>query len=265
MHVSRLFIHPIKSCASLAVEHMEVRARGPHADRRWMLVDESGRFVTGRKLAPMVRLRAAPIPAGLQLGWDAETMRIAEPGGEHGRLQVTVWKSEVDAALADPAVSSWISERLGAPLRLVFMDARSERWASPERAGPGQPVSFADGYPYLMFGESALDAMNARIDPPVPAEAFRPNIVVAGNAAHAEDGWQRLRIGSISFRQTKPCVRCVFTTVDPQRGERRPDGEPLKSLRGYRLAEDGVLFGVNLVAESSGIIRLGDPVEVLDQ
>lgn len=264
MHVTRLFIHPIKSCAALSVERVEVRPRGPRDDRRWMLVDEEGRFVTGRKLACMVKLRAVPVEDGLELGWDDQSFAVRAPQGEHGRARVSVWKSEVDAALADPRASAWISARLGTPLRLVHMDAAAERWANPERAGPGQPVSFADGYPWLLFGESALEALNARFTPPVPAEALRPNIVIAGNAAHAEDDWQRLRIGTVVFRQTKPCVRCVFTTVDPERGERRPDGQPLKALRSYRLGPDGVLFGVNLLAEQPGWIGLGDPVERLD-
>lgn len=264
MHVSRLYLHPIKSCAPLSVERMAVRPRGPQGDRRWMLVDGDGRFVTGRKIAAMVRLRAVPVEGGLRLGWDEDAIEVAAPAGEHGRCAVTVWKSEVDAALADPAASAWISQRLGLPLRLVHLDGKAERWANPERAGPGQPVSFADGYPYLLFGESAVDAVNARIDPPVSAESFRPNIVIAGNAAHEEDGWRRLRIGGVLFRQTKPCVRCVFTTVDPQRGERRADGQPLKALKDYRLGEDGVLFGINLVAENVGTIALGDTVEPLD-
>jgi uncharacterized protein YcbX len=264
MQVTRLFIHPIKSCAPLAVERVEVRPRGPRDDRRWMLVDEVGRFITGRKLAAMVLLRATPIAGGLRLDWQGQSLEVAAPSGEHGRCPVTVWKSEVDAALADPLASAWIGQRLGMPLRLVHMDAQAERWANPERAGAGQPVSFADGYPWLLFGESALDAINARIDPPVVAESFRPNIVIAGNAAHAEDDWQRLRIGKAIFRQTKPCVRCVFTTVDPLRGERREDGQPLKALKSYRLGPDGVLFGINLVAESDGAVSVGDPVERLD-
>ncbi len=264
MHITRLFIHPIKSCAALAVGRVDVRPRGPRDDRRWMLVDAEGRFVTGRKYAAMVRLRATPMAGGLQLAWGAEQMEVAAPAGEHGRAPVTVWKSSVDAALADPAVSAWISERLGASLRLVHMDAAAERWANPERAGQGQPVSFADGYPWLLFGESALAALNARIDPPAPAEALRPNIVIDGVGAHAEDDWQRMRIGGVVFRQTKPCVRCVFTTVDPERGERRADGQPLKALKDYRMGPDGVLFGINLVAEGSGEIAIGDAVERID-
>lgn len=264
MHVAQLFIHPIKSCSAQPVERMDVRRRGPRGDRRWMLVDGEGRFVTGRKIASMVRLRAEPLAGGLRLGWGDEHLELAEPRGEHGRCAVTVWKSEVDAALADPAASAWISQRLGLPLRLVHMDQAAERWANPERAGPGQPVSFADGYPYLLFGESAVEAVNARIDPPVDARAFRPNIVIAGNAAHEEDAWQRVRIGDVVFRKTKPCVRCVFTTVDPERGERRADGQPLKALKEYRLGEDGVLFGINLVAEGEGAIAVGDTVERLD-
>lgn len=263
MHVSRLFIHPIKSCASLARDAVEVRPRGAAGDRRWMLVDEDGRFVTGRKLARLVTLRAEPIADGLRIEWQGERLDVAAPAGEHGRCRVTVWKSEVDAALADPAVSAWLSRALGAALRLVHMDTLAERWAEAAYAGPAQPVSFADGFPWLLLGQSALDALNHRVDPPLGAESFRPNIVFEGGPAHAEDGWQRLRIGDVVFRMAKPSSRCVFTTVDPERGERRADGQPLKALKTYRERAEGVMFGVNLVAEATGTISLGDALEVL--
>lgn len=263
MHVAQLFVYPVKSCAALPQSELSVRPRGAAGDRRWMLVDEHGRFVTGRKLAALVRLHARPSAQGLRLAFGDDRLDVALPDGAHGRCRVTVWQSEVDAALADPHASAWISQRVGASLRLVHMDARAERWADPERAGPGQPLSFADGYPWMLLSAAALDALNQQIDPPVPVQALRPNIVVAGCPAHAEDAWRQLRIGTVRFRFTKPCTRCVFTTVDPERGERRADGQPLKALKRYRLGPDGVLFGINLVAESPGSIRLGDAVEVL--
>jgi uncharacterized protein YcbX len=256
MHVAHLFVYPIKSCAALGQGELSVRPRGAAGDRRWMLVDALGRFVSGRKLAALVRLRAQPMTLGLRLDWGGDVLDVAVPAGAHGRCRVTVWQSEVDAALADPAASAWISQRVGASLRLVHMDAQAERWADPRRAGPAQPVSFADGYPWMLLSAAAIEALNRQISPPVPVQALRPNIVVDGCEAHAEDGWRQLRIGEVRFRFAKPCTRCVFTTVDP-------DGQPLKALKGYRLGADGVLFGVNLVAESAGTIRLGDVVEVL--
>lgn len=263
MHLSALYIHPLKSAASLALQSVDCDPRGPRHDRRWMLVDETGRFVSGRQVGALVRLFVQPHDAGITLRWNDETHEVAAPSGEHGRVAVTVWKSEVDAAQADPAASEWISRRIGRAVRLVHMDATAQRFANPKYAGPDSPVSFADGYPWMLIGQSSLDALNAKLTPPVPMPAFRPNLVVAGATPHAEDGWTHLRIGAVEFRVVKPCTRCVFTTVEPDSGQRRADGEPLATLKTYRRSEDGIVFGMNLVALGGGTLRVGDPVELL--
>jgi uncharacterized protein YcbX len=127
----------------------------------------------------------------------------------------------------------------------------------------GDEVSFADAFPLLLISRAALDGLNARLAKPVSMLRFRPNLVVEGVAAHAEDGWKRIRIGEVEFDVAKACTRCVFTTVDPMRGERDPDGEPLRTLIGYRRTADGVTFGQNLIPRSAGSVRVGDAVEVL--
>jgi uncharacterized protein YcbX len=61
----------------------------------------------------------------------------------------------------------------------------------------------------------------------------------------------------------KPCTRCVFTTVDYERGEFDPSGEPLRTLTTYRRSPKGVTFGQNLIPRGRGILRVGDALEVL--
>jgi uncharacterized protein YcbX len=143
------------------------------------------------------------------------------------------------------------------------MDALAVRAINPEYSRVGDEVSFADGYPLLMISLAALDALNVRLTAPVTMQHFRPNLVVRGAVAHAEDNWKSIRIGDVPFDVVKPCTRCVFTTVDPQRGTFDPDGEPLRTLTGYRRTPIGVTFGQNLIPRGRGQIRLGDPVEVL--
>ena len=141
------------------------------------------------------------------------------------------------------------------------MDAGVTRPMTDAHSQAGDEVSFADAFPLLLISRAALDGLNARLAKPVSMLQFRPNLVVDGAPAHAEDGWKRIRIGEVEFDVAKPCTRCVFTTVDPLRGERDPDGEPLRTLIGYRRNGDGVTFGQNLIPRSLGTLRIGDAVK----
>ena len=53
MHVSQLYIYPVKSFAGIAVGRASATRRGFENDRRWMVVDASGRFVTQREVPAM--------------------------------------------------------------------------------------------------------------------------------------------------------------------------------------------------------------------
>lgn len=264
MKLSALHIHPVKSCASLALTSAEVRPRGLAHDRRWMVVDGDGRFLTGRQSPRMVLLQAQPGPAGLTLRAPGlPDLVVTCPPTDAPRLAAQVWKDVVDGADAGEAAASWLSQFLGRTVRLVFMDATANRPVSPKHAKPDDMVSFADGYPLLLISQASLDGLNARLSVPVPMTRFRPNLVVSGSDAHAEDGWHRLRIGDVSFDVVKPCIRCVFTTVDPTSGAFDPSGEPLRTLKTYRRSDSGISFGMNLIPRGRGLLRVGDSVEIL--
>ena len=263
MQLSSLYLYPIKSTAPLVVETALVEPRGLRDDRRWMVVDADGRFITGRQLPRMTLVHARPGPGGLSL--DAPgmpTLQVPFPRS-NTTVPVNVWKSDVAARPADAASDAWLSGFLGQPVRLVHMDAGITRPMTDVHSLPGDEVSFADAFPLLLISRAALDGLNARLAKPVSMLQFRPNLVVDDAPAHAEDGWKRIRVGDVEFDVAKPCSRCVFTTVDPLRGERDPDGEPLRTLVGYRRSGDGVTFGQNLIPRSLGTLRIGDPVEVL--
>lgn len=265
MRLSAIHVYPIKSCAALAPGSAAVEPRGLAGDRRWMLVDADGRFITGRQVPRTVLLRAQPLAQGLRL--DAPGLvpfEVALPPPDAPRRRVTVWKDDVRAADAGDAVAAWLGQALGREARLVHMDAAAARPLKPGYAPAGAEVSFADAFPLLALSQAALDGLNARLAAPLPMLRFRPNLVIEGSAPHAEDGWRRLRIGQVEFAMAKPCVRCVFTTVDPARGEFDPSGEPLRTLKTYRRSAEGITFGVNLVPRGRGTLRVGDAVEVLE-
>ena len=264
MHLSAIHVYPLKSGAALSPAQVEVERRGLAQDRRWMIVDDSGRFLTGRQVPALVTLRALPQADGLRLQRaDGAALFVPVPLSAASRRRVVVWNDAVEALDGGDAAARWLSDWLGRELRLVHMDAAATRAVDPARSRAGDEVSFADGFPLLLISQAALDGLNARLAAPVPMLRFRPNLVVAGSEPHAEDGWRRLRIGAIELEAVKPCVRCVFTTVDPERGALDPTGEPLKTLKRYRRGEKGITFGMNLIARGSGSLRLGDAVEVL--
>lgn len=263
MQLSGLYLYPIKSTAPLETETALVEPRGLRDDRRWMVVDAAGRFITGREMPRLTLVSARPDPHGLSL--EAPGMpSLQVPFPEAGTtISVVVWKSAVAARPANAFADAWLSEFLQKPVQLVHMDASVARPMTDVHSLPGDEVSFADAFPLLLISRAALDGLNARLAKPVSMLRFRPNLVVDGAPAHAEDGWKRIRIGDVEFDVAKPCSRCVFTTVDPLRGERDPDGEPLRTLIGYRRSGDGVTFGQNLIPRSLGTLRIGDAVAVL--
>lgn len=263
--LASLHIYPIKSCAQLTLDSAVVETRGLAHDRRWMIVDQNARFITGRELPQMTLLQAEPGAGGLTLrAPQMVSLHVAFPLANTARLDVTVWKNIVAAQLADASANVWLSTFLARPCRLVFMDDDCVRAVEIEHALAGDEVSFADAYPLLMISQAALDGLNARLARPVGMWQFRPNLVVAGCEAHAEDRWSRIRIGEIEFDVVKSCTRCVFTTVDPARGEFSAGGEPLRTLIGYRRTPAGVTFGQNLIARGQGVLRAGDAIEVLE-
>ena len=259
-----VFVYPIKSCAPMVVEAAEVERRGLKHDRRWMLVDEHGLFVTGRQFGSLVRVTVNAGQHGLHVsapGMEALTVRVPKPDE---RRRVSIWGEALSVIDAGDAAAEWFSHFSGRSLRLVYADAAMQRPVDPAFGQADDPVAFPDGYPVLLLSQAAVDELSLRVGRIMETGRFRPNLVVEGVAAHAEDGWKRVRVGSVFFDVVKPCIRCVFTTVDPLTGERSADGEPLSSLKAYRHNGKGITFGQNLIPRSKGSVHVGDVLEVLD-
>jgi uncharacterized protein YcbX len=260
--VSGLFIYPVKSCGGLAVDRARVGATGFELDRRWMVVGDNGQFVSQRTYPRLALVRLLLLDESLVLkAPQMPELNLAVDVEDGPATRVRVWDDECVATDAGKDAARWFSEHLGCSVRLVRMTADDARPLGATSAQPGDSVSFADRFPFLLISQASLDALNRRLSLPVPMDRFRPNIVVDGTGPHAEDGWDRLRVGEVSFRVAKPCARCVVTTVDQTTGER--GREPLRTLSTYRTVDGQVLFGQNVVHEGRGVIRVGDPVSIV--
>ncbi|MEO5959855.1 MAG: MOSC N-terminal beta barrel domain-containing protein [Opitutaceae bacterium] len=273
MHLSGLFIYPVKSLRGFAVSVAEVDALGLVGDRRFLVVDENNRFLTQRALPQMARIATKLDPRSLELSAEgAGTIAVARASDPATPLRtVTVWKSgNLLAEDCGDAPAAWLSDFLRTKCRLVRIGAKFRRPIfKPPFTQPGDVVSFADGFPFLVVGEASLGHLNDRLvaqgEEAVPMNRFRPNLVVNGCPPFAEDTWPRVRIGEIVLRAGGPCARCIVTTTDQLTGER--GREPLRTLATFRRdASDptNVNFGQNLIPETkTGTLRVGDVVTVL--
>jgi uncharacterized protein YcbX len=286
LRVTALYVYPVKSCRGLAVNSAVVDARGFAGDRRFMVVDAQGQFLTQRAHPRMALIETALTAGNLTLscpnhgsvsvslsgfrspvsGIDSPVSALRSPVSS-----VSVWKDMVTADDCGDAPAQWLGDFLGLSCRLVRAGRAYSR-PIPRRKIPAgldvpgdspHEVSFADAFPFLVISEESLANLNARLDSPLPMDRFRPNLVVAGGAPYSEDTWSRFRIGEVVFHGATRCGRCVVTTTDQRTAERAQ--EPLRTLATYRCdAEGTVMFGRNLIHETkAGRVSVGDAVELL--
>ena len=260
--LSALRIYPIKSCGGIAVEGWEVDERGLRHDRRWMLVDETGCFMSQRELPRMALIKVRIESDGLVVdapGMSSLDVPFQVPDGKP--LLVRVWDDLVESQTVGDDADRWFGEFLGVSCKLVYMPDESVRPVDPAHGEPGDRVGLADGFPFLLISEASLADLNARLEHPLPMNRFRPSLVLRGCEPFAEDGWSLVRIGQLTFRVVKPCARCAITTVDQETAARGK--EPLRTLAWFRRARNKVLFGQNLIHDERGTLRIGDPVQIL--
>ena len=261
--LTRLFIHPVKSMRGIGLTHALADVSGLAFDRIFMITEPDGTFITARQFPQMVRFIPSPVHDGLHLtapDGSSAYVRFADFATQDAPTEV--WGTHFTARIAPDAINKWLSGFFSREVQL--------RWVGPQMTRRVKrhntvPLSFADGYPYLLANEASLRDLQQRCPASVKMEQFRPNLVVSGASAWEEDSWKVIRIGDVVFDVVKPCSRCIFTTVSPEKGQKHPAGEPLKTLQSFRTAQDNgdVDFGQNLIARNSGVIRVGDEVEIL--
>ncbi|HMC97582.1 MAG TPA: MOSC N-terminal beta barrel domain-containing protein, partial [Flavobacteriales bacterium] len=238
LRVASLHLHPIKSLGGFSVQEAHISDRGFTHDRRWMLVDGNGLFISQRELAAMACLHCSPLDHGFRVTDVRDGDAIYLPWAIEGEGTVArIWNDRVTVCHAPIGISAWFVEKLGVTCSLVFMPDIMQRKVDPRYANG--ITSLSDGFPYLIISQASLDDLNARMAHPLPMDRFRPNVVIAGGHAFQEDDWQEIIIGNTMpggrqarFALVKPCGRCAITTTDQRTGERGK--EPLRTLATYR-------------------------------
>lgn len=261
LRLTGLNVYPIKSARGIALGESELDQFGLRYDRRWMVVDESGVFLSQRShsrlalVVPSIRGGALRVNAPGMPTLETPLHPLATVA-----TTVAVWDDISPATWLGEKAAQWFSDFLGCTCSLVHMADDVFRPADPTFAPPRSQVSFADAFPFLLISEESLADLNRRLTEPLPMNRFRPNLVVSGGEPYSEDDWRRIQIGDIRMQVVKPCARCVVTTTDQSTGERSK--EPLRTLARYRRVGGEVMFGQNVVHENTGRLRVGDPVVI---
>jgi uncharacterized protein YcbX len=262
--LSQINIYPIKSLGGIALQSSKVEERGLQYDRRWMLVDEQNKFITQR-LHPEMALLKVEINNNLLTIKNTQNklspLTIPLLPYDEEAINAQIWNDNVTALKYNSDVNRWFAEAIGFKCSLVFMPDSAKRIVDPEYA-QNKLVGFADGYPFLIIGEESLNDLNKRMAEPLPMNRFRTNFVFSGGKSFDEDNWKTIKIGDIVFHPVKPCGRCVITTINQKTGTKGI--EPLKTLAAFRQKDNKVMFGMNLVADGTGYVRVGNELEIKD-
>ncbi len=263
--LSEINIYPVKSLGGISLQNSIIESRGLRYDRRWMLIDENNRFMTQREFPEMALINAKIVDDELKLrhkiyNYDELVIPFHEQNSD--QIEVSIWEGKVTANHVSNSADCWLSKVLRRSCRLVHFPDSSIRKVDPEYSVNNDNIGFADGYPFLIIGQSSLGELNRRLTKPVSMNRFRPNLVFSGGEPFEEDEWKKFKIGSTIFYSVKPCARCSITTVDQTTGEKHL--EPLQTLASFRKSGNKVLFGQNLLHEGNGRISVGQTIEVLE-
>jgi uncharacterized protein YcbX len=253
--------YPIKSLAGIMRSRARVMAKGLEYDRRWMLVDENGVFMTQRVHGTMALFGVNETPDGFVIDFNGDSIRLPyDQGVATNSFDVQIWEDRVTAFEVDPSISAWFSRKLNLNCRLVAFPESNPRQLEAPYGSPGENVSLADAYPLMIIGESSLADLNSRLQESLDMNRFRPNLIFSGGAPYEEDTWRDFSIGGKPFTGTKRCARCVLTTVNPLTGQK--GAEPLKTLATYRRENNKIYFGQNVIARTLEEIKVGETIQI---
>ena len=256
-----IYIYPIKSVKAISQPAALVEEKGLSFDRRYMLIDLDGNFITGRTHPQLTQIEVQFSQKKLHLSAPQMAPLIVDPEN-FSTLTLTsqIWNDKVNAVHCHKDYDAWFSQYLQTPCQLVFFAESTQRCVKNRST----QVSFADGYPLLLINQTSVDLLNNKLETPISALHFRPNIVIQGELPFIEDSWKRIKIGEVEFEISKPCSRCIFTNVDPNTGIAEKN-EPLATLAKFRYHQGDIDFGQNLIPLNNGMIRCGDEIQVLSR
>lgn len=278
-------IYPVKSLARIELDSAKCQNLGvqlkelDYVDRRFMLVDTDRKLVTARTYPKMVKIE--PHISGNRLILIVSGMNDLEINFDFiktGKLvKADLWDMDVEVLECGAEYDRWFSRYLlGADegLKLVFyphqIPSRSQVPKSFQNGifTKNDTGTLQDVSSYMLINQASVDDLNKRLEKKIPATQFRGTFLIkTSGPAYEEDKWQWVKIGNDAiFRNIAPCYRCILPNIDPFTAERHPEGEPLKTLKTYRVwgASKSPRMGAQLGLRTPGIVTRGDEVYVND-
>jgi uncharacterized protein len=279
MIVSKLCVYPLKSGQGIELRQVQVQTKGLLGDREMMLVAGNGKFITQRQFPQLAKIQVSIVGQSITLQVaDHSFPSITFMATLHGALiEVEIWRDRLLAIDQGNEVAQWFQQFLNLPedktCRLVRQSADHTRLLDKKYlSDEDRPLSLADNYPVMLTATASLMELNQRImeihqqrSQAILMNRFRSNVVIETMEPFIEDCWKLIQIGEIQFKMAKPCSRCIITTIDQGNGDKNSLKEPLNTLGTFRqLSEQGVIFGVNMIPQNAGMIRVGDRLEILE-
>lgn len=262
--VSQLFYYPIKSLGAIETDCFDVSSMGPTLDRRIMLIDSSGQFITQRQCPTMALISLYDSGSVLTLSYKSEQLALSWPTFSEFKTSTTVhvWDDSISAQLiGDDIANAWLSKHLERNVRLVYMDDSEFRQVDLNYSTPGVSTSFSDGFPFLLISQASLDFLSSKVGYELSAKRFRPNIVVDGCEPFEEDTWKKLKIGDIELDVVKSCSRCVIPSINLDTAKK--DKDVIQAMLNFRKIGNEIYVGQNLIHNNEGVLQVGMPITVV--
>lgn len=261
LKLSEIWTYPVKGLGGVSLQSATILQKGLEHDRRWMLINEDGLFLTQRTHPRMALFKTLLHNDHLEVRHGAHAVQIPFINAAHDSHRTKIWKDDVSVIPVNAGYDRWFSQQLGVRCRLVEFPEDNPRPVESGYAKGVTHVRLQDAFPFLAIGQSSLNELNTKLDTAIPMNRFRPNLVFTGGAPHEEDTWKEITIGDLPFKGTRQCVRCTVPAVDQDTGI--PGKEPLRTLATYRADGNKILFGMNLIGPGHGEISVGDAIRVM--
>lgn len=250
------------------MERVSIDSYGLQGDREWAIIDSDHQCLTARDYPQLLHIAVDRHGHNLSVYYRQHMIDRLSVDASHlvGEVEIYIHSYTAFGLVVDTPLNDWLSALLMVPSRLVVLSRHQRRPVLAKHGGrSGDVVGFGDQAPILLLSEDSVSDLNQRLEVPIGADRFRANIMLSGCLPYQEDEWKTIRIGTAVLRVIQACKRCVLVTIDPIRLRKNPQGEPLRTLAGYRVGPNGgVVLGVHATIIQAGDVEIHDIVEVIE-